>query len=33
VKYANMLGPVLLVMLIGLIRWRQREARRVVLAG
>lgn len=31
IKYANMLGPVLLVVLLGLARWRWRANRRVVL--
>ena len=31
VKYANMLGPLLLVMLFGLARWRRRRARQIVV--
>ena len=31
VKYANMIGPLLLVMLYGLFRWRQRKGRQIVV--
>jgi gliding motility-associatede transport system auxiliary component len=33
IKYGNMLGPVLLVILFGFLRWRRRKNRRVVLTG
>ena len=31
VKYSNMLGPLLLVVLVGLARWRKRRARQIVV--
>ena len=30
IKYGNMIGPVLLVMLFGLVRWRRRKNRQIV---
>lgn len=33
IKYANMFGPALLVVLFGLVRWRQRKSRQIILAG
>ena len=32
IKYANMLGPVLLIVLFGLLRWRNRKSRQIVIA-
>jgi ABC-type uncharacterized transport system involved in gliding motility auxiliary subunit len=31
IKYANMFGPTLLVVLFGFVRWRQRKSRHIVL--
>ncbi len=31
IKYANMLGPLLIVVLFGLVRWRKRRARQIVV--
>jgi len=31
IKYANMVGPLLIVMLIGVTRWRRRRARQIVI--
>ncbi len=33
IKYTNMLGPTLLVVLFGLVRWRQRKSRHVIITG
>lgn len=33
IKYGNMVGPVLLVVLFGLVRWRQRKKRQIALVG
>ncbi len=31
IKYANMLGPLLIVVLLGLVRWRRRRARQILV--
>ena len=31
IKYANMLGPILIVVLFGLVRWRKRRSRQIVV--
>lgn len=33
IKYANMFGPALLVILFGLVRWRQRKSRQIILSS